>query len=218
MTSGESPRAAQQRLGAESAPGHGATENRAPDRAADDVLGGSAGAAPTRWDRVRWGPVWAGTLVVVTIYLVLQLLFFALGWLDLGFEGTDAGAAAGIVSGVLALIAFFLGALAAGACALWRGAADGVVNGLMVWALSVVGILALAVFGGTAMLGPLSQFATQMSDVQQQVTQVDPQQALAAARETAGWAVLGLGLAAAAAALGGMAGAKLWPRRRTDVH
>ena len=97
-------------------------------------------------------------------------------------------------------------------------AADGVVNGLMVWGLSVVGILALAVFGGTALLGPLSEIATQMSGVQQQAAQIDPQQALATARQTAGWAVLGLGLAAVAAPLGGMAGSKLWPQRTTEIR
>ncbi len=29
-------------------------------------------------DRVRWGPVWAGVLAVLTTFIVLQLLFFAL--------------------------------------------------------------------------------------------------------------------------------------------
>jgi hypothetical protein len=63
-----------------------------------------------RRDRVRWGPIWAGVLAVLTVFIVLQLLFFALGWLDLGFNGAaGTGATAGIVTGVLALIAFFVG-------------------------------------------------------------------------------------------------------------
>lgn len=213
MTTGESPRATHRRQAETARVNGGATEQRSDAGVGDELMGGSAGVAPTQWDRVRWGPVWAGAIVVVTIYLVLQLLFFALGWLDLGFEGTGAGTAASIVSGLLALIAFFLGALAASACALWRNTADGIVNGLMVWGLSVVGILALAVFGGTALLGPLSEFATQMPGAQQQAAQIDPQQALAAGRQAAGWAVLGLGPAAVTAALGGVAGTKLWPRR-----
>lgn len=66
-------------------------------------------------DRTRWGPIWAGALVVLTTYLVLQLLFFALGILDLDFEGGRSGTVARIVSGILALAAFFLGGFAAGA-------------------------------------------------------------------------------------------------------
>ena len=98
--------------------------------------------AEERRDRVRWGPICAGAAVVLTVFIVLQLLFFALGWLDLSLNGRDgSGVAAGIVTGVLALIAFFVGGL------------------------------------------------------------------------TAGWAALGLGAAAAAAAIGGIAGSKIWPSR-----
>ena len=45
-------------------------------------------ATDTRHDRIRWGAVWTGALTTLTIYLALQLLFFALGWLDLGNEGS----------------------------------------------------------------------------------------------------------------------------------
>lgn len=167
-----------------------------------------------RRDRVRWGPVWAGVLAVLTVFIVLQLLFFALGWLDLGFNGADGtGATAGIVTGVLALIAFFVGGLLAGASTLWRGAGDGLLHGVLVWALSVLGILALALIGGSALLGPLAQLVGQaaQSGVQAPDVQVDPAQALEAARQTAGSTALGLGLAVAAAAIGGTVGSKLWP-------
>ena len=70
-----------------------------------------------RHDRIRWGAVWTGVLTTLSIYIVLQLLFFALGWLDLGINGAD-GTTCAIVSGVLALIAFLLGGAAAGASAL----------------------------------------------------------------------------------------------------
>ena len=35
--------------------------------------------AEERRDRVRWGPICAGAAVVLTVFIVLQLLFFALG-------------------------------------------------------------------------------------------------------------------------------------------
>ncbi len=181
----------------------------------------AAGAAPRpvaegdRRDRTRWGPIWAGALVVLTTYLVLQLLFFALGILDLGFDAGRSGTAASIVSGILALVAFFLGGVAAGASALWRAANDGLVHGVLVWALSVVGILAVALLGGGALLGSVADVATQVIDIPQQAQNpnVNPAQALQVAREAAGWAVLSLGLSVAAAALGGLLGAKIWPGR-----
>lgn len=165
-------------------------------------------------DRVRWGPTWAGAAVVLTVFIMLQLLFFALGWLDLSYNGRDgSGVAAGIVTGVLALIAFFVGGLTAGASTMWRKAGDGMLHGVLVWALSVLGILALTLIGGTALLGPLASVAAQAPDAAQAAQNVDHVQALDTARDTAGWAALGLGAAAAAAAIGGFAGSKMWPRR-----
>ncbi|TWF78941.1 hypothetical protein FHX44_114865 [Pseudonocardia hierapolitana] len=173
--------------------------------------------AEDRRDRVRWGPIWAGAAVVLTVFIVLQLLFFALGWLDLGLDGRDgSGVAAGVVTGVLALIAFFVGGLTAGASTIWRTAGDGMLHGVLVWTLSVLGILALTLIGGTALLGPLASVASQAPDAAQAAQQaVDPARALDTARDTAGWAALGLGAAAAAAAVGGIAGSRLW-RNRED--
>jgi hypothetical protein len=171
--------------------------------------------AEDRRDRVRWGPIWAGTAVVLTVFIVLQLLFFALGWLDLGFDGRNgSGVAAGIVTGVLALIAFFVGGLTAGASTMWRKAGDGMLHGVLVWALSVLGILALTLIGGTALLGPLASIASQAPGAAQAAQSVDPVQALDTARDTAGWTALGLGAAVAAAAIGGIAGSKIWPGRK----
>jgi hypothetical protein len=165
-----------------------------------------------RHDRIRWGAVWTGALTTLATYIVLQLLFFALGWLDLGFNGAaDSGTARGVVSGVLALIAFFLGGAAAGASALWHRANDGMVNGVVAWAVTVVAVLGLALLGGGALLGSLADVATQFGDLRNAGAGVDVAAATQTARETAGWAALGLGLTVVASALGGSIGAKLWP-------
>jgi hypothetical protein len=171
--------------------------------------------AEERRDRVRWGPIWAGAAVVLTVFIVLQLLFFALGWLDPSLNGRDgSGVAAGIVTGVLALIAFFIGGLTAGASTMWCKAGDGMLHGVLVWALSVLGLLALTLIGGTALLGPLASVASQAPDAAHAAQQtVDPVQALGTARDTAGWAALGLGAAAAAAAIGGIFGSKICASR-----
>jgi hypothetical protein len=172
-----------------------------------------------RRDRVRWGPIWAGVLAVLTVFIVLQLLFFALGWLDLGFNGAPGtGATTGIITGVLALIAFFVGGLLAGASTMWRGAGDGLLHGVLVWALSVLGILAIALIGGSALLGPLAQLAghAAQSGAQPPNVTIDPAQALNAARQSAGATALSLGLAVAAAAIGGTIGSKIWPGKNKN--
>lgn len=170
-----------------------------------------------RHDRIRWGAVWTGALTTLATYLVLQLLFFALGWLDLGNNGSATTRA--IVSGVLALIAFFLGGAAAGASALWRRANDGMVNGVVSWAVTVVALLGLALVGGGALLGSLADTVTQFVDLRAAGAGVDVSEAARTAQQTAGWTALGLGLSVVAAALGGSIGAKLWPGRgKRDAH
>lgn len=185
-----------------------------PEQRTAPAAHGATGVEPVRQpvlrDRVRWGPVWAGALVVTSTFVVMQMLLFALGWLDLGFDGANSATATAVVSAVLALIAFLLGAVAAAGTALWRSPADGLVNGLIVWALSVAGLLLLGVVGGTALVGPLATLVSQ-SQVLPNAAPVDPATAVSVARQSAGWGALGLGLAAGAAALGGMLGAKLWP-------
>lgn len=89
------------------------------DRATSPGLPASALVTGVEGDRVRWGPVWTGALTTLSINVVLQLLFYALGWLDLG---TENGTTASVVSAVLGLVAFLLGGFAAGASAGWRRA------------------------------------------------------------------------------------------------
>jgi cation transport ATPase len=183
------------------------------DPQAGDNLPVAAEAARTapaaRRDQVSWGAVWAGTLVALPTYLVLEFLFFAFGWLDLAYDGGAAPVARGVVSAVLGMIAFFVGGLLAGASSAWRAPRNGLVNGVLVWALGVVGIVVMALAGGTSLLGPLGDTAVQPQAPD--ITDV----AVAAARQTAGWAALILGVYWAAAALGGAAGSRIWPRGRS---
>ena len=171
-----------------------------------------------RHDRIRWGAVWTGVLTTLSIYIVLQLLFFALGWLDLGINGAG-GSTRAIVSGVLALIAFFLGGAAAGASALWHRANDGMVNGVVTWAVTVIALLGIALVGGGALVGSLADTATQFIDLRAAGAGVDLTEATRNAQQTAGATALGLGLSMIAAAVGGSIGAKLWPGRgHRDAH
>jgi hypothetical protein len=99
---------------------------------------------------------------------------------------------------------------------MWRGAGDGLLHGVLVWALSVLGILAIALIGGSALLGPLAQLAghAAQSGAQPPNVNIDPAQALETARQSAGATALSLGLAVAAAAIGGTIGSKIWPGKK----
>ena len=200
--------------------GHGVTSDGAA-RVGDDHSWSTPTSAPAtdvRHDRIRWGAVWTGVLTTLSTYIVLQLLFFALGWLDLGVDGAG-GTTRALVSGTLALIAFFLGGAAAGASALWHRANDGLVNGVVTWAVTVVALLTLALLGGGALVGSLADTAAQFVNLRNAGAGVDIAAATDAARQTAGATALGLGLSMVAAALGGSLGAKLWPGRgHRDAH
>lgn len=172
---------------------------------------------PQRGDEVRWGPIWAGLVVTLGVFLLLELVAFAVGIIDLG-QGANDGTASGVATGIIGLIAFFVGGLTAGATAMWHGFSSGLLQGIMVWATSVVAIVFLSVVGGGALLGSLGQIASQLTDLGTVTSaaqganppKIDPAQALETARSSASWAVLGLGVTVVASALGGLVGAKMW--------
>lgn len=164
-------------------------------------------------DRVRWGPLWAGVLITIASFLVMQLAIFATGQFR---DGGDAGT---WLTAAAALVAFFLGGLVAGATALWHKVSDGLFNGILLWAFATVGLLMLALIGGGTLLGPISTVAADLTQVQdlnlQNVPSEQVNQALEGARSAAGWSLLGLLLALVSSAAGGAAGAKMWPSRNT---
>jgi cation transport ATPase len=104
-------------------------------------------------DQVRWGPLWAGVVVTVAAYLLMQLAIFAAG---LFRDGGDAGT---LLTAVAALLAFFIGGLTVAGTALWHKVTDGVLHGVLLWAFATVGLLVLALIGGGTLLGPVSTVA-----------------------------------------------------------
>ncbi len=172
-----------------------------------------------RQDGVRWGPIWAGLLTALTTFLLLELLFFWLGWLTLDPGEADQQDSRGLVTGILALVAFFLGGVIAGATAIWKGLFSGLLHGFMVWALGVVAFIALTFFGGSALLGSFGDLTNQLGVGPQQVqsatnvSEAEEDKVVGAARDVAAPAFWGLFLPLSAAMLGGLIGSKMWPRR-----
>lgn len=162
-------------------------------------------AETIRRDRIRWGPIWAGVVTAIGSYLFLQLALVALGIVDLS-EGVAGDA---IASAIAALVAFFVGGLTTGATAMWQGADDGILHGIVMWFAALVGLILLSAFGSGLALGALDTGDTfdQFSG-----DDVNAEQANDDAEEAAAKALLGLTFGLAAAAAGGAAGAKMWPK------
>lgn len=169
------------------------TTGRRPGGGNHEAYGEGAAGRPT-----RWGPAWTGALVAIPVFVVLQLLFTAFGWLSIGVDGPGSGAAASIVSAVLAIIALFVGGLAGGtASGSHAASANAALQGAMTWALTVVGLLLLGVVGGGLLAGSLGA-----------VGALGPgATTLQAVQNAAGWSALWLGVAAVAAMAGTIVGA-----------
>lgn len=168
-----------------------------------------------RTDRIRWGPVWAGTVVAVATYLLLEMALLGADLLDADVGGTGALPDGALLSVLAAALAFLLGGVVAGASFAWRDAQDGLLHGLLVWAAGIAVFLLLAVLGTGLALGTLGDTVDRVRPGFSQ----DPgaggnEDDL---EEAAGSAALMLGVTAAAAAAGGLAGSKLWPRPRRDA-
>lgn len=176
--------------------------------------------APERHDGVRWGPIWAGLLTALTLFLLLELLFYAFGWLNLDPGQNEPGSSRGLVTGILALIAFFVGGLIAGATALWKGLFSGLLHGFLVWALGVVAFIALTFFGASALLGSFGDLTSQLGVGPQQVQEAaevnnaEADQAQDTLKDAAPGAFWGLLAPLAAAMAGGLIGSKIWPRKK----
>jgi len=159
-------------------------------------------------DLVRWGPIWAGLLLALSIQLVLGSIGLAV--ILTVYDPTAANfaqrtaATLSIWSAVAALIALFVGGYVAGRMAAVLGFRNGLVQGSMVWALAVVigMILGIAGVGGVLSMITLGNIM--------QALQLGGQEARRVASIAAGsawWFVIGAVIAWAAAAAGGVLGA-----------
>jgi hypothetical protein len=157
-------------------------------------------------DRVRWGPVWAGLVVALSTYLLLQLALIAVGVVELGGDTTSDA----VASAAVAVIAFFIGGMTAGATAMWRGIDDGLLHGVVLWGVGLLALVVLSIAGSGLALGTVD--TTEVFD-QFSADQIDTAQANDDAQDASGKALAGLVVALVASAAGGVVGAKLWPRR-----
>ena len=181
-------------------------------------------------NRVQFGPIIAGVLTAIATLLILTVLGLAIGSsaLEPRDVGEGLGTAAAIWGIASALIAFFLGGWVAAKTAAVAGAGSGLINGLMVGAAIIALVLWLTGSGVSGILGTLgsnigditslvqeeagstdqaAQEAEQVqADAEEQIDQVDPNQAFDTVKNGAWGTLAGLVLPLVAAGAGGLLG------------
>jgi hypothetical protein len=165
----------------------------------------NSGTIPDR-TQLRWGPIWAGLLTALGLFVLMTLAAIAIGLQAApGADEGDTAMVAGIVTGIIALVAFFIGGFVSSWSAELSDNGRSLLNGFLVWALFLVLLMILAAFGAGSIFGAATNL---LGDVSVNVPEVDvtPEQAIAGARESAWGSLLALALTAAAAALGGVVG------------
>lgn len=114
-------------------------------------------------DRIRWGPIWAGIVIVLATQLVLSAIGIAFGLATASITTLDAARAVsvglGIWIAISAIISLFLGGFIAARLMPLDTIGVGIVHGIAVWALTLVFGSVLTFFGISAFLGILGATA-----------------------------------------------------------
>lgn len=114
-------------------------------------------------NRTPWGPIWAGVLSTVALFLIMEMLVIGAGWVTLSTaNGNVTGTDGGWVTGLVALIAFFIGGWISGLTTFVRGNWEGLLVGFLVWALGTALFLAFAVAGLGSLFGAVGNLVAQL--------------------------------------------------------
>jgi hypothetical protein len=166
-------------------------------------------------DRVRWGPIWAGVVVVVAVFALLQLALFATDAISLDINPTDSEESLSLWTGLAAIVAFLVGGMVAGATAKWRSLNDGLIQGIVMWSVAVLALLLASSVAFGSLTASLGGVLGDLASLRDALTAGESPDSAAVddARSVAADACLFLGVTVAASAVGALIGAKLWPRR-----
>jgi len=165
-------------------------------------------------DRVRLGPIIAGMLSALTVFIALSVLGAAVGATTLYANGTGSantnhyGVAAGIWSAVSALIAFFIGGFVAAKTAAVGGGGNGWINGVMVFVAGLPLIIWLTSQGAGSLFGA---FGNNIYDLRNLVTNTYSDQAardaaVSNARNGLWWTLVAILIGLIASGFGGLIG------------
>ncbi|HEY9828314.1 MAG TPA: hypothetical protein V6D19_22980 [Stenomitos sp.] len=185
-------------------------------------------------DRVRWGPIFAGLVVALSVQLVLSSLSAAIGLTNLSDSGAprstagNVGAAVGIGAIISLFIALFVGGWVTARASGPMNRNTALLNGAILWATTLAMSAWLLSSGVTGAFGLIASNAGDALNQAQQsgvslpkdVPNITAQQTRDAAGNAArvGWSfVLGSLLGLVASLIGASAGTHS-PRSSTRVH
>lgn len=122
-------------------------------------------------NRVQWGPIIAGLITALTIFLLMTVLGIAVGAsvLDPANAGDDAGTWAAVWSAISAIVSFLVGGWVAAKTSAVGGPFGGLMNGFMVGAAGLVLVVYLTATGLGNLFGTLS---SSVGDIVNAATQV----------------------------------------------
>lgn len=121
----------------------------------------------TTRNRVQWGPIIAGVIAAVVVFLLLTVLGLALGasTLDPANTAGEIGTWAAIWGAVSAIVSFLLGGWIAARSSAVDGAFAGILNGLMVGAAGLLFIIWLSASGLGNLFGTIGSSVGSLANV-----------------------------------------------------
>lgn len=156
-------------------------------------------------DRTRWGPIWAGFVTTISLFLIAEAFLMWLG--ALGLSNTASG---GIgmnrpwVTWIIAVVAFFIGGLVVAMANPVRGAVANALNGFLVWALASAIMAGASVLGAGAIFGTVGALVSHVLRLTGSHASTVTPTSVSDLKTAAGWAFWTLLSTLIAAALGGL--------------
>lgn len=166
-----------------------------------DERAGASDVTLADLQQLRWGPIVAGTLTAVGIFVLLSLLAVAAGLQAApGVESIEDMDVVGIlVTSAIALGSFFVGGFVATWSSGTSGSGRALVNGFLVWTLWLVAVALLGAFGIGSIAGAIGELFGQVSIA---APDVEAEELLSTV-QTASWtSFLAMALTALSAMLG----------------
>lgn len=105
--------------------------------------------------RLSWGAIWAGVFTFWAIWMVFEILAFAIFGSRANAAGTVAGRGAGIAiwTIILTIIAMYVAGRETGHAAAVTNRHDGLMHGMIMFGLAVVSVLVLSSLFGAVLSG-----------------------------------------------------------------
>jgi len=164
-------------------------------------------ATPADLQQLKWGPIWAGLFVSLGVFFLLSLAAIAVG--VQAAPGTadqqDLGIVAVVATSAIALVSFFVGGFVSSWSAGLADPGRSLLNGFLVWTLWLVTVILLAAVGLGSIVGAMGDL---FGEVAVSGQGIDPAALVDTLKDSSWQTLLALGLTAAAAALGGLVGAR----------